>query len=135
MTAQQSRGRVIVLVIASCLVGVNVLGAAVLLIVGPPGAWLGVTFKLAVGLAMAWCLYSGYRWARVYIPVALALGGVMGIVQPLMSGQPMGLVITLPLALSYIAAAVVLWTSANVGAYCERRDQARDGHMSLTDGV
>jgi hypothetical protein len=105
------------------------------LIMGPPGTWLVVTFKLVVGLVMAWCLYSGYLWARVDIPVALVLGGVMGIVQPLMNARQIGLVITLPLALGYIAAALVLWTSANVSAYFQRRDQVREGHLSLMDGV
>jgi hypothetical protein len=130
MTSEQRRGRTISLVIAVGLVAINVLLFLLAALVQPEtGAFQW--FRLGLVLALAWCVFKGYGWARAYVAFSMLVCSLLWLVGPILAGQPIELVIGVPLSAIFITGAVVLWRSKSVAAYFDHQTQRRDAPLSM----
>ncbi len=137
MTPIEKRGRAIVLILSAVLFLSQFLWMLMGLMLGQAPSVSSVT-GLATDAAVAWCLYRGYRSARILVPACLVLVGVAGILAALFATQHWWQRTTMfIIGVINLIPAAVLWGSDSVHAYYEHHGVSRTVVLDLHshDGV
>jgi len=133
MTKQEERGRLLTLVVACGLLLPNLLFVVVRLLGNDPWSSGYMMFPLAINVAISWCLFRGYNWARWYVVITTPIACAYLVVKVMSQQGVSGLVVISPFIVLYGALVMTLWRSSSVSAYFERETPERKTMLSLKD--